>query len=64
MEAAVMKWFDYEVKFFDKNDKVVDVEEISCVEIKEARAIAEWLAEKSDKFVEYTKVKRIYKHKK
>lgn len=58
------KWYDYTVKFFNKNDRVVDAETIRCISIEEAKAVAEWLAEKSDKFVEYTKVKRIYKNQK
>lgn len=59
-----MEWHEYEVKFFDENDKVVDVETIRCISREEAKAVARWLTEKSDKFVEYTKVKRIYKYQK
>lgn len=59
-----MEWHEYVVKFFNENDKVVEVETIRCIDIEEAKAVARWLVEKSDKFVEYTKVKRIYKHQK
>lgn len=59
-----MEWSVYVVNFFDENDKVVDVERIRCINREEAKAVARWMAEKSDKFVKYTKIKRIYKHKK
>lgn len=58
-----MEWSVYIVNFFDENDKVVDVEKIRCINKEEAKAVARWMTEKSDKFVKYTKVKRIYKHK-
>lgn len=59
-----MEWNEYVIKFFDKDDKVVDVETVYCKNIEDAKHEAKWLAERSDKFVEYTKVRRTYKHQK
>lgn len=59
-----MEWNEYVIKFFDKDNKVVDVETVYCKNIEDAKHEAKWLTERSDKFVEYTKVRRIYKHQK